>query len=161
MNPPVVRYLLEVNDAMSRLQPMGEIVVTKERGKKPESIGVGAGAAGAGAGAGSGSSTELVASGAEEGKQMVLGLLPDDVVDQFPAFREYVRDQNDTIALSQIEWLRRLKNYIEDANLPPDDQVRDPRGSLLLLRLLGCVVTGFDSDAVPQVLGHHSVGRHR
>lgn len=52
----------------------------------------------------------------------ILGLVPEHIVSADRDFCSYMRYQNETIARRQIFTLHRLKQYVEDPALPPDDQ---------------------------------------
>lgn len=52
----------------------------------------------------------------------VLGLVPESILNADRDFIGYMHDRNDTFARRQIFTLHRLKQYVEDINLPSDDQ---------------------------------------
>ena len=54
----------------------------------------------------------------------VVSLVPEDVIAADAEFVAYLRDSNDSIAQRQIDALLRLLRYVEDPNLPSDDQER-------------------------------------
>ena len=109
--------MLRVNDIIQQLGPVGPQLLDK-LAKQDKAK---AKAKAEGKDASSADSSESTSNGGEEQLQ-VLGLVPTEELEKHDDFYNYIREQNESIAARQIHALNRLKKYIEDPGLAPDDQ---------------------------------------
>ena len=100
----VLRYLYHANDRINELKRTPSTFPNKSDRRRPRSP------------------PPPLSFPPAEPEMAVLSLVPEDVITADAAFLSYIQRSNESIAERQVDALQRLLRYVEDPNLPSDDQ---------------------------------------